>query len=112
MKTLLITSLFGLSVLASVNAFATQRDVYTDGAKTGQAYGYDYRSGTRDPYLDGAHINTPRDAFTDGARITNRDGFVATNTLPQVNTYLGDARAKFNVFTDGIIRLERGESIA
>ncbi|MFS8979826.1 hypothetical protein PO002_36105 [Cupriavidus necator] len=42
------------------------RDVYTDGAVKGQ-----------DPYTNGGRASTDRrDVFTDGARITNRDGYI------------------------------------
>ncbi|WER50546.1 hypothetical protein CupriaWKF_34040 [Cupriavidus sp. WKF15] len=42
------------------------RDVYTDGAVKEQ-----------EPYTNGGRASTDRwDVFTDGARITNRDGYI------------------------------------
>ena len=57
--------------------------------------------GSRDPYLDGARtISEPRSTFTDGARISNRDGF--TDGARTADPYLDGARVgKADPFTDG-----------
>ncbi|MCO4889346.1 copper resistance protein CopQ [Cupriavidus sp. WGtm5] len=53
----------------------------------------------RDAYTDGARISN-RDGYTDGARITNRDGYIATR---KVDPYLDGARGndRRNPFYDG-----------
>ncbi|MCY1276435.1 hypothetical protein D9M68_141050 [compost metagenome] len=58
----------GAALSAGVaNAAIGMRDTYTDGAVMGP----------RDPYTDGGRaITERRDVFMDGARITNRDGYI------------------------------------
>ncbi|CAG9171535.1 copper resistance protein CopQ [Cupriavidus pampae] len=55
--------------------------------------------GSRDPYLDGARtISEPRSTYTDGARISNRDGY----TDRTFDTFTDGARVgKADPFTDG-----------
>ncbi|NYI01269.1 hypothetical protein [Cupriavidus plantarum] len=57
--------------------------------------------GARDPYLDGARtVSEPRSTFTDGARISDRDGF--TDGARTADPYLDGARVgKADPFTDG-----------
>jgi len=52
------------------------RDVYTDGEKAGAVDVYPSAAKQFDVYSDGTRTLDRRDVFTDGARITNRDGYV------------------------------------
>ncbi|CAG9185666.1 hypothetical protein [Cupriavidus pampae] len=49
--------------------------------------------GSRDPYLDGARtISEPRSTFTDGARISNRDGYTDGARVGKADPYTDGAR--------------------
>lgn len=84
---------FAKTVLTAATLAAAFATGYAQaGTVPADHYGYNFRTGERSAFVDGARGNGPRNPFVDGARAGERNAFVDGARAGKVDPYTDGAR--------------------